>query len=250
MKPTRSCLLLATTALCLAPIRLSAQQQAFKQDPTPRSISITATARVSNGADVATVHIGYIAYGPDKDTAYANGSQLSNSIIEALKKAGIPADSIESQSEEIQATQPYQLEKLSPTEKVARAWQVSQQWTVRVSAAEGARTLDLATKSGANQNGQIDWSLQDPNKANAAAATKALQLAQSQAQAMAAGLNVHLGVLLNASNSVESEPVRPVAAVGRIFAMKADAAPATKPLAINPRQIETTATVSAVFAID
>ena len=42
-------------------------------------------------ADTATVHIGFIAYGPDSDAAYATGSRLSNAIIKALTDAGVPA---------------------------------------------------------------------------------------------------------------------------------------------------------------
>jgi uncharacterized protein len=62
---------------------------------------------------------------------------------------------------------------------------------------------------------------------------------------MATGLNVHLGQLLYASNEVQASPIRPVP----MMAM-AKAAPAPPPLAINARQIETSATVYAVFAIE
>jgi uncharacterized protein YggE len=63
---------------------------------------------------------------------------------------------------------------------------------------------------------------------------------------MAKGLNVKLGVLIFASNETQAAPVRPV-----MKAMAMAAAPAAPPpLAINARQIEKTATVYAVFAIE
>jgi uncharacterized protein YggE len=232
------------TALSL-PLTASAQRQTPDHQ---RSISITATAKVTNLADTAAVHIGFLLYGPDKDAAYATGSRASNAIIEALKKAGIPGDAIESQSQNLSASQPYELEKLSNSEKAAHAFKIEQQWTVRTAAADAPRLLDLAIKSGANASGNIDWSLHDPNVAETAAATKAIQRAREQAAAMAAGLSVRLGQLLNATNTVEAEPIRPLPMMARSFDMQAKSAP--EPLAINPRQIETTATVTAVFAIE
>lgn len=238
----------ARTLLALAALALPFAAPAQQAPPPPvRSISITATARVMNLADTASVHIGYLVYGADKDAAYANGSRASNAIVAAIRKAGVPAESIESQSQNLSASQPYELDKLSPADKAAHAFKVEQQWTVRVPAPDAPKLLDLAVKSGANAAGGIDWSLADPNSAQTAAAAKAIQRARDQAAAMAAGLQVHLGQLLSATNTVDAEPIRPLN--GRMeFMQKAAAAP--EPLAINPRQIETTATVTATFAID
>lgn len=212
-----------------------------------RSIAITATDKVSHDADLATVHIGYQLFGPDKDAAYAAGSRASNAIIEAIHKAGVADKEIESVSQDVQPTQPYLLEKLSPAERAARAFSIQQSWTARVAAADAAKILDTAVKAGANQSGQIDWSLADPNAAQSEAAAKALQRARTQAAAMANGLGVKLGDLLYASNQVEAEPVRPLArAAAAPVAMMLQKA---EPLAINARHIETSGTVYAVFAI-
>lgn len=212
-----------------------------------RSIAITATDKVTHEADLATVHIGYQIFGPDKDAAYAAGSRASNAIVDALHKAGVADKEIESESQQIQPTEPYLLEKSTPSDKAARAFTIRQSWTARVPAAEAARALDTAVKAGANQSGEIDWSLADPNAAQAEAASKALQRARTQAAAMASGLGVKLGSLLYASNEVNAAPVRPL--------MRAAAAPVAVeqkviPLAIKARHIETSATVYAVFAIE
>lgn len=240
--------LVLSAALIALPLPALAQQPQITLDKNTRSIAITATEKVTNMADIATVHIGFIAYGPDKDTAYANGSRVSNGIMDALRKAGVPKENIQSENQIIQQAQPYELQNLSPTEKVQRAFHVQQSWTVRVKADDGARVLDLATQAGANQSGQIDWSLSDPNAAQSAAAAKALGRAKAQAAAMANELGVKLGVLVFASNQVESEPVRPLPMQMKSYA--ALAPPPPPPLAINPREIETSATVYAVFAID
>jgi len=233
--------ILFTTAVSLA------QTPTITVGKDNRSIAITATEKVTSDADTATVNIGYQLFGPDKDAAYATGSKASNTIIDALHKAGVPNDAIESQSQSIAATQPYLVEKLSPADKLAHAFTIQQSWTVRSNAADAAKILDLAVKAGANNAGQIEWSLHDPNGAQAEAAAKALQRAHSVASSMAAGLGVKLGGLLYASNEVQSEPVRPLM---RAMAVDSIAAQKVQVLAINPRRIDTSATVYAVFSIE
>ncbi|WP_353072554.1 SIMPL domain-containing protein [Tunturiibacter gelidoferens] len=237
----------ASIALSAAFLVTTASAQTIQVNKENRTIAITATDKVIVFADVATLHIGFIAYGPDSDSAYAAGSRTSNAIVKALTSAGVPNDSIESENQNVSPVQEYQIDKLTPAEKAQRKFQVTQSWTVRTNANEAAKVLDLAVKAGANQSGQIDWSLKDENAPQSEAAAKALQRARVVAGEMAKGLNASLGALLYASNETQAEPPRPL--------MRAMAAPAmakadVAPLAINPRQIEKTATVYAVFAIE
>jgi uncharacterized protein YggE len=235
---------LTAIAVCAAAIAASAQTiQVSKEN---RTISVTATDKVTAMADTATVHIGFITYGPSSDGAYANGSRLSNAIVKALNTAGVPSASIESENQAVAPVQPYQVEKLTDAEKAQRKFQVTQSWTVRTNANDAAKVLDQAVKAGANQSGQIDWSFKDENAPEAEAAAKTLQRARTQAEQMAQSLNAKLGALLYASNEVQASPVRPM----MMRAMAAPAAEKVQPLAINPRQIEKTATVHAVFAIE
>ena len=118
---------------------------------------------------------------------------------------------------------------------------------MRTNAPDAARVLDLAVKAGANQSGAIEWSLKDENKPQAEAAGKALQRARTVAEEMAKGMSVKLGWLIFASNETQAAPIRPMM---QRMESKAMAAAAPLPLAINARQIEKTATVYAVFAIE
>ena len=231
-------------ALCVATVAVSAQTvQVSKEN---RTISVTATDKVTAMADTATLHIGFIVYGPNSDAAYANGSRTSNAIIKALTAASIPSSAIESENQAVAPVQNYEVEKLTDAEKAQRKFQVMQSWTVRTNANDAAKVLDIAVKAGANQSGQIDWSFKDENAPEAEAAAKALQRARAQAAQMAQSLNARLGSLLYASNEVQASPIRPLMrAMAASMAMEKVA-----PLAINPRQIEKTATVHAVFAIE
>ena len=236
---------LATIALAGAVLAISVNAQTVQVNSANRTIAITATDKVIVMADTATVHVGFIAYGPDSDAAYATGSRLSNAIVKVLTAAGVPSDAIESENQNVSPVQEYQIDKLTPAEKAQRKFQVVQSWTVRTPADNAAKILDLAVKAGANQSGQIDWSLKDENAPQAEAAAKALQRARTVAGEMAKGLNVRFGPLLFASNETQAEPPRPLM---QAMAKSAMAAPA--PLAINPRRIEKSATVYAVFAIE
>jgi uncharacterized protein YggE len=222
------------------------QAQTIQVNKDNRTIAITATASVTVMADTATVHIGYIVYGPDKDAAYAAGSTLSNAIVKALTASGVPSDAIESENQNVAPVQDYQIDKLTPAEKAQRKFQVTQSWTVRTPADDAAKTLDLAVKAGANQSGQIDWSLKDENAPQAEAAAKALQRARTVAGEMAKGLTVKLGPLVFASNETQSQPPVPLMRAMAATPM----ADKVAPLAINPRRIEKSATVYAIFAIE
>jgi uncharacterized protein YggE len=216
-----------------------------------RTIAVTATDSVTVTADVATVNVGFVVYGVDHDSAYAEGSKTSNAIMDALKKAGVPSDAIKSQNQSLSVVQPFQLTNLTDSEKAQRKWVLTQSWTVRANAADAARVLDVAVKAGANQSGRIVWNLKDENAPQAQAAEKALQRARAVAEVMAKGLNVKLGALLFASNTTSVEAPRPgLAGIYGGSGQTSLNASYVEPLAVNPRQITKTATVYAVFAIE
>ncbi len=219
-----------------------------------RTIAITATERVLDEADTATVHVGFLLYAPSKDAAYAAGSRASNAVVSALLGAGVAKNAIQSENQSLGEAQPYNQPNETPADKAqraARAFTIQQSWTVQAAANDAAKLLDVAVKAGANQSGQIDWSLHDPNAAQSAAATKAMQRARTQATAMANGLGVHLGTLLYASNQVDAGVPRAAAAkMDRFSGGLTPLNDSPAPLAINAREIETAATVYAVFALE
>lgn len=236
----------ALSAVLIAAV-VSSAAQTIQVNKENRTIAITATDKVTAIADQATLHIGFIAYGPDSNTAYANGSRVSNAIVKALTGAGVSKEAIQSENQQISPVQNYQLDKLTEAQKAQRQFQVQQSWTVKMAAENAAQALDVAVKAGANQSGQIDWGFKDENAPEAEAAAKALKRARAQAEQMATSLNAKLGSLLYASNEVQPSGPRPMF---RAMAAAPMAMDKVEPLAINPREIEKSATVYAVFAIE
>lgn len=242
--------LIALAVLLSVPAAARAQDvPALAITKANRTVAITATEQVKHMADLGTVHVGFVQYGPTRDAAYNSGTAVSNAIMDALLHAGAARNNIQSESQELAETQFFNGPSAVPAdERRVKAFHLRQTWTVRVAADDAARALDAAVKAGANDSGQIDWALSDPNTAQTEAAAKAIQRAQGQAKALASGLGVHLGDLLYASNQVEGSPVLP--APRRMIKMDQASAATSSPLAINPREIETSATVYAVFALE
>ncbi|HEX3470761.1 MAG TPA: SIMPL domain-containing protein [Silvibacterium sp.] len=228
-----------------------AKAQTISVDRNNRTIAVTASEKATTEADLAVVHIGFQVFGPDESSTYADGSKISNAIIDALNKGGIPGKAIESENQNLQRNMFHDPQE-SQMARDKRQFVLNQSWTVKTRPDDAAKVLHAAVEAGANQSGQIDWQYSDMNGLQAKAAANALAKAQAIAQQMAQGLNVKLAGLIFASNQAPESPVRPLDRMGQFARMAAPAMAmaASAPLAINPRQIETSATVYAVFAIE
>ncbi len=160
-------------------------------DKNNRTIAVTASDTATAEADLAGISIGFETYAPDAATAYRQGSQLSNAIMDALKNAGVPDKSVESRSQNLSKTDfPYDKQP-TPQERAAKAYTLSQSWTVHTAAADAARVLHAAVEAGANNSGAIDWEVTDRKGLEAKAAARALVDAHAIAAQMAAGLKCH-----------------------------------------------------------
>jgi uncharacterized protein len=236
----------AVAATICAPL---VSAQTIQVDKNNRTIAITATDKASAEADIAIVTVGFQIYAPDAPTAYSQGSTLSNGIMNALKKDGVPDKSIESQDQRLNYTEFPEGDKSTPAERAQRKFTLSQSWTVKAAAGDAANILHAAIEAGANDSGNIEWDLSTREALQAKAAELALQRARRVAEQMAAGLNAHLGALVYASNQEPLTPIRRAMAMSA-EAVSVQAAPAAVPLAIRPQQVEESATVYAVFAIE
>src|SRR6187402_2007365 len=231
--------ILCTLTLFTFAAALSAQ--AIQVNKDNRTIAITATDTAFAMADQAVVQIGYQDYGTDEQSAYAAGSVRSNAILAALDKAHIAKDDVESEDQQLQPLNEYDIKNLRAEQKNYR-FRITQSWSVKTSPEEAARILDLAVKDGANSSGSIGWQMKDTSQLEASAAEKAIAHAQRIAAQMAHGLNIHLGSLVYASNQIQ-EVVRPMPLAMMAMA-RSDKASA--PLAIRSRRVSQSATVYAV----
>ena len=240
---------LLTAGIALAGIA-SATAQQIDVNKNNRTIAVTATDKATADAEVATVHVGFQVYAVSAQSAYVLGSKTSNAIAAALKKSGVEDSAIQSEAQSIAPVQQYENQNLPEVQKAQRQFQVSQSWSVKTSAKNAASVLDAAVQAGANQSGQIDWDVADPDALEAQAAESALKRAHAIADQMAKGLTTTLGPLVYASNQV---PERLITPIGRVMASAAAVIQERKvvdPLAVSPQKVTRSATVYAVFSIE
>jgi uncharacterized protein YggE len=236
-------------ALLLALVVANSSAQQIVVNKGNRTVAVTTSAEATANADTVTVQIGFLVYGADQDAAYALGSTTSNAIAAALKSAEIPPDAIQSEAQSIAPVQQYGNQDWSPAEKAARKFQVQQSWSVKTAAANGARVLDTAVKAGANQSGQMSWSVADQDALQAKAAKMALERARQIAQQMASGLSATLGPLVYASNEAPAREPAPFAR-GAMMTMAAASPKQVEPLSISAQKVTASATVYAVFSVE
>ena len=206
-------------------------QVQLKIEPANRTLTVSAEERVTVDPDVAILHIGFETQPADAKGAYAAGAKTSNDIVSALKQAGIAETAIRSE-----------WQRLNSATGKPHKFVLQQQWTVKTTPERAAEILDIAVGAGATDSGQIDWTVGDEQ----ALADKALEQATSRARAQAAvlarGMGVKLGALVYVTNQMSAPQYSPAYA-NNAYEMRAMAAPAMQPLAIEPRKVVRTASV-------
>jgi uncharacterized protein YggE len=227
--------------LLLAPLAAHAQQPNqidLKIDPSNRTLTLTAQDEVTVDADLAILHVGFTTPQSDAKSAYAAATQTSNTIIAALKQAGIADADIHSESQNMQ-----------PVYQKPHKFTLYQQWTVKCAPVRAAEILDIAITAGATESGDIEWTMRDPKALESQAIRAASTRLRDDATALAESMGVRLGKVLYTTNSTSGPSYAP-----RVYAMNAMAnrvaAPAAQPLAIEPQKVSRSATIYAVYAIE
>jgi uncharacterized protein len=240
--------------VAMAGTALTANAQTIQVNKENKTIAVTATDQATADPEVAVIDIGFQTFAPDAPTAYAQGSKISNAILAKLSEAGIPEKAIQSKAQNLQRTEFDADSKLTPQERQQRQFSLTQSWSLRTSAKSAATALNIAIQAGANHSGDINWDVLDRNALEAKAAEKALLRARTIAEQMAQGLRAKMIGLVYASNQA---PNRNFGGGGggdsAEVIVSADIASLPKridPLAIRPQQVEESATVYAVFAIE
>jgi uncharacterized protein YggE len=228
---------------------LSAAGQQVQVSQANRTISITTTDSAERRADVATLHVGYQLYAADSASVYGQAALVSQAVAAALEKEGVAKDAIASEGQSTGPVQPYPMQNLTPAERAQHAFEAAQSWTVKTTPDAVAGILAAAVRAGANNSGQIEWSLGDDAALTAEAGTKALAHAKGIATQMASGLGSKVGNLVYASNQVEAVAPRVrMEAMGGIAPAVKAGAPAK--LSLRAPMITRSATVVAMFAIE
>jgi uncharacterized protein len=231
---------------------LPAAPQTVQIDKNNKTIAISTTDEATATADIAAVTVGFEVYGPDSETAYADGGKISHAVLDALHKAGVDDKSIESTGQSLQQNTEFD-DKDTKEQRASKQFDFSQSWEVSVPPQSAAEVIRVAVAAGANKSGAIDWRLSDRKALLAKAAEAALVKARAVASQMADGLHVKLGDLIYASNQAPVVPLFAPKAGLTLYTDEASVAVSHNllpTLEIRPQTVREEATVYAVFAIE
>ena len=203
-----------------------------------RTLTVNATETVDVEPNVAILHIGFDTPAEDVKSAYADGARRSNAIVAAVKQAGIPETDIRSE-----------WQYMDRVWSLAHKFRLEQHWSVKVPPERAAEILDIAIDAGANNSGQIEWTVKDEKTLENQALDRAAERAKENAAVLANGMGAHLGMLMSVSNQFSASPRFSMPMMQAGGGMGSAGAAALQ-LAIEPHKVSRQASVSAVFAIE
>ncbi len=228
--------------LLLIASALGACSQTTLEGRAARLISVRGTGRVAVKPDTAVVRIGAEMRAPTLAEATADVARRSAAVIERVKARGVAERDIATVTYSIEpVTAPRRTEE-DPTRIVAYRVVNVVQVKIRDLAAAG-RILDGALTAGANTISGLQFTVDDPSRAEAEARTLAVKAAASTAQQLAAAAGVGLGELMSLTEDAGPRPV---------MARMAPQAMAATPLSMGPvesGQIEIVVHVEAHYRI-
>lgn len=202
------------------------------------TVSGSGQARVA--PDEATVRLGVLAQAPTAREAQDRVNRTANAILEAVRKAGIPAERIQTSGLSL-GPQYAQGRNESQGPRIT-GYQASNTVSILVQdLAKVGPVIDAGLAAGANNLDGVEFGLRDDAAARAAALTDAVAEARGKAEALAKALKVRLLEIVEvAEGGVSVSPPPPVFR-GRI-AMAAEAMAAT-PVSSGEVGVEASVTV-------
>jgi uncharacterized protein len=238
-----------TGTLLLALALLGSNAEARAEDrpgPAEGRISVVGRARSETPPDFAAVEIGVEAKGATPAAALDGASNAVKAILALAAEFKVPEADLGTSAVTLQpVTRSIRQPDGSFTEK-ADGYRATN--TVRVRLAEMARLGELmrrALDGGANRIDGVGFGLRDPDAAEAAMRGAAMKDARAQAERLAEAAGVTLGRVLSIQSPATGHPAPVAFAAPAPMRAKRDGTPV--PLVAGT--IETTADVSATFAI-
>ena len=248
MKPLH---LFAAGFLILAASSVSAQELVIRHEN--RSIEVTVTQKLQVDPDIANITFGAQTFGANHDEAYLENLRVAELIVKALLDSGIKRETIESHKLSLDVQGEADQKNLTLEQRKQRHYKAHQSWTVRVTAKDAQKVVDIAVHAGANQVEDVTWEVSDPDALDARTRRAALEKARIAAEEIANTYHGKLGELLYASNSSQSQLLYvPGAGLSEISEKKlfVEQFWRGRSLQLFPEKITREAEVHAVFALE
>ncbi len=211
----------------------------------PNTLSVNGASEFEVAPDLAKVRFRVEILSPTAQDAQARNRQVANSVRDALLRAGVRSDEIETSDYRVEKVQEWNYEQNKMVEKGFRA---TNAFTVSTKNLESVGSLlDVGVQAGATNVESISFELSDAKEREVK--TEALRRAATNAREKAIALAEGSGVMLGKVRTIteNSYYVQPFYRAD-VMAMKAEGA-AAPPTPIYPGQVQVSAQVSVSYAV-
>src|SRR5277367_259720 len=196
-------------AILIAAIALSITARADGgASPAQRTIQVSGDGQVQAAPDLAVLNLAIETHAATAEEAAARNGALAQKVTDALK---------------------------------AKLGDKGKTWTGGYSLNPVGPLIDAAITAGANRVNSLDFNLRDDTGARNDAIARAAKDARSQAEALAAALDLKLGPIINASNTSNDNPQPVMFRAAGNFAAPAMSTP------VSPAEVNVSATVSLTY---
>jgi uncharacterized protein YggE len=220
-----------------------AQAQTETEEPMseePRTISVNGSGIITLEPDIAYVSIGVRSEGENADETVISNNTDSQNLYDALTRAGIEEDDVQTANFSIMPRQNYGPE--GEVEGITYVVNNTVSVTVRDLDSIGA-VLDAAVQAGANSISGIRFDVEDREAAQQQAMVAAVENARARADVLAGAVNVQLGAVLSIQSYITGGTPIPY----EKNTVLADAA--TMEVPVSPGEMQISVDVSVVYEI-
>lgn len=155
----------------------------------PEVFSITGEGKATVSPDIAKVDLGITTDGTKMETIVKENTDKMNTLISAIKGLGIEDKDIKTKNYSLQPR--YEWDENG--RRISRGYTLSQSIEVKIrDFAKIGKVLEIASNNGVNNIGDLQFVIDDMEKAKAEARTKAIAQAKAKAQTIAAQTGIKL----------------------------------------------------------
>jgi uncharacterized protein YggE len=202
-------------------------------------LSVSAEGKSTGRPDMATLNLGVTTEAPSAQAALQANATRMNTLIAALRRAGVAERDIQTSNVSVNPQQVYQ-EGQPPR---ITGYQANNTVTAKVRRIDNTgRVIDAAVAAGGNTINGVFFSYQDPDAQLDAARRDAIREARRRADLYANALNMHVVRIVAVNEGGGYTPPVPMP-MAREMAVARDSTP------VQPGEVDTTVNVGVTFEL-
>ncbi|MBN1431246.1 MAG: SIMPL domain-containing protein [Methanomicrobiaceae archaeon] len=215
-----------------------------------KTISVSGTGKVTSAPDTVIISIAVETENTDAYQAQQQNAEKMNAVVNSLKAIGLTDDEIETSGYNIYSYTSGDDSVFGSKKKIYKVTNTIKVTSSKVDMA--GEIIDNAVSAGANNINYISFTLSDEksNQLRSQALDAAVSQAASDAKSVASALGVTVMGVKSVNVGASYTPVRYDSGYNEIAMYKtADAAGSAVPTAVQPGDVDVTASVSIVYLI-